>query len=365
MKHLFIVIFILLIPCGAYSQEKGADRSDRGGFGISLKNINFIKNNEYFNPVTEGYTLIGYFIQPALIYSPFEKMKIRIGTHILSYAGEDRTERPSFLFSTRYNITEKTSLTMGSLNGSDSHLMFDPHFNKERLYTNYLENGLQCVTETDHVFTDTWLSWENFIHKGDTTREQFTAGESFKYTSGNIADIFYLEVPVQVQFKHFGGQISNYSSHVITYFNTCAGVRINCRIDNGRFGTVGVEYLQFYFKELTGKGDIGITKGYASWYRLHYQYKSIYLGSYYWKSHDYFAPNGNAIYGSVSDYQENVIINDRTIWTNSLYLTLHPADFLEFYIGFDSYYDPGIKRMDTALALHLKFDKLIRIAGSL
>ena len=366
MKHLFTGILFLCITVAVHGQETANDYNNHGSLAINLKNINFVKNNEYFNPVIEGYTLIGYFIQPSLIYSPYEKIHIQLGTHILSYAGDEKIKNPSLLFSTRFNITAKTSLIMGALNGSDKHRMFDPHFNKERLYTNYLENGLQSVTETNHLFTDTWLSWENFIFKGDTTREQFTAGESFNYTSSDIAEIFNLEIPVQMQFKHFGGQISNYSSHVITYFNSCGGIRINCRINNGRLGTAGIEYLQFFFKELTGKGDIGITNGYASWFRFHYKYKSFYLGSFYWKSHNYYAPNGNMIYSNVSDYQKNMIINDRTVWTNSLYLTIHPADFFEVYIGFDSYYDPDIKRMDTALALHLNFEKLIRLtAGSI
>ena len=57
---------------------------------------------------------------------------------------------------------------------------------------------------------DTWVSWENYIFKGDSTREIFTFGESFRYTSSPIADFVHFEVPVQLQLKHHGGQISNY-----------------------------------------------------------------------------------------------------------------------------------------------------------
>ena len=37
----------------------------------------------------------------------------------------------------------------------------------------------------------------------------------------------------------------------------------------------------------------------------------------YWNAHNFYAPNGNPIYGSVSDYQPDVVIHDRKIITNS------------------------------------------------
>jgi hypothetical protein len=336
--------------------------SEPGIVSLSLKNINFIKNNEYFNPVIEGYTLIGYFIQPEIVYSPSKKVRLQLGTHLLNYAGANRISQAKLVFSTTYNFSENTYLTLGTLNGVDKHRMLDPHFDNERIYKANLEDGLQFVTENDHIFSDTWINWENFIFKGDTIREIFTFGESFRYISAKISDIFSVEVPVQLQFKHYGGQISNYNEHVETYFNYAAGVRINFDIAGKRLGIAGLEYLYFHYSELqTGVDDL-ITTGYASWFRFHYNYKTIYFGSYYWKGHNFFAPNGNAIYSSVSTVTENLIVPDRAIWTNSLYLTFHPLDYLEIYLGFDAYYDLNLKHMDTALALHLYLNKLIRLA---
>jgi hypothetical protein len=218
------------------------------------------------------------------------------------------------------------------------------------------------VTETEHIFSDNWLSWENFIFKGDTTREVFTTGESFRYTSGKIGNTFTLEIPVQFQFKHYGGQISNYREHIETYFNLAAGLRINLDIAEKRIGTAGIEYLQFINNELSKRGPNGVTKGYASWIRFHYNYKAVYFGSYYWKSHNFYAPDGNGIYSSVSLRDIKAVIPDRKIWTNSLYLTFHPLNYLEIYFGFDAYYDLNLKRIDPAMALHMSFNKLIRLA---
>jgi hypothetical protein len=363
MRHPFtiVIFFFVLIP-GIHCQEKDDTLSGPAKVYLNLKNINFIKNNEYFNPVIEGYTLVGYFIQPTIVYSPSKKVKLQLGAHLLSYAGEDKISQAKLVFSTTCNFSENTFLTLGTLNGSDKHRMLDPHFDNERLYNSYAEDGLQFTTKNDHIFSDSWLSWENFIFKGDTTREIFTFGESFRYASAKIAEIFKIEVPMQLQFKHYGGQISNYSEHVETYFNLATGVRINFDISGEKLGTAGIEYLQFINNELTKTEVQGITRGYASWIRFHYNYKVLYFGSYYWKSHNFFAPNGNPIYSSVSTVKDDVVIPDRAIWTNSLYLTVHPLDYLEIFFGFDAYYDMNLKHMDTAMTLHLNFEKLIRIA---
>jgi hypothetical protein len=82
-----------------------------------------------------------------------------------------------------------------------------------------------------------------------------------------------------------------------------------------------------------------------------------------WSSHNFYAPNGNFIFGSVSDHRDNLIISDRKLITGTIDIRLPYKNFLEFYLGFDGYYDTDLKRFDSALTLHLRFDKLIRITS--
>jgi hypothetical protein len=82
----------------------------------------------------------------------------------------------------------------------------------------------------------------------------------------------------------------------------------------------------------------------------------------FWKSHDFYAPNGNFIFSSVSDHFDNLVISDRKLITGSVNIKLPYKDFFEFYIGFDGYYDTDIKRFDNAMTLHIRLDKLIKIA---
>jgi hypothetical protein len=355
----FIIIFITIWK--SYGQSAEETGSQPGELSLRIKSLNFIKNTEYYNPIVEGYTIPGFFFQPELIYAPSGKVALRAGTHLLKYWGTEKFSQIRPVFSATLDLSENTSLTLGTLSGSDRHRLFDPHFNSERLYTAYVEDGFQLTSKNDHLFSDTWLSWENFIFKGDSTREVFTFGESFRYTSSPVAEFLHFEVPVQVQLKHFGGQISNYSEPVETFLNLATGLRLNADLAEKRCGQAGIEYLQFINNEFNGESQSGISYGYASWIRLHYTFKALYFGAAYWKSHNFFAPNGNPIYGSVSDYQPGVVIPDRRIISNFVYLTLLPESYLELFLGLDTYYDVDLKRLDNSITLHLNFDKLFKL----
>lgn len=362
MKQLVVFFTFLLVTISViHSQEKEDTSQSHGKVYLSIKNINFVWNDEYFHPIIEGYTLVGSLVQPSIVYAPTDKLKLKIGTHLLTYAGANKISQAKLIVSTTYNIFEGTSITVGNLNGSDKHRIFDPQYNFERLYTSFSENGFQVITETDHIFSDNWLSWEKFIFPGDTIREEFTTGESFRYTSGKIGNSITVAVPVQVQFKHYGGQISHYHGGVETYFNLATGLRLDYDVAHKRLGTAGLEYVQFINKELSNKGSTGVTKGHASWIRFHYNYKAITFGSYYWDAHNYYAPDGNFIYSSVSSRRANTVIPDRKIWTNCIYFKAYPVDGLEAFFGFEAFYDLNLKHLDTAFGIHLRFEKLIRL----
>ena len=378
---LFITIFfsIILKLNGQTNEEKNIKPDE---LALRIKSISFIKNNEYFNPISsskfvmassrplfadkskwiEGYTLIGFFFQPELIYSPSSRVIIRAGMHLLKYSGEDKFSITRPVFSTTLFFSENTSLTLGTLPGADRHGLFDPHFNSERMYSNYAEDGFQLLSTNDHIFTDTWLSWENYIFKGTSEREIFTFGESFLYKSMPLAGFLSFEVPIQFQFKHYGGQITNYPEHVETFFNLATGIRINFDIGEKRFGQAGIEYSYFRNSVIPDRPYTIISHGNASWFGLNYNFRSITLRSSYWKGHDFYAPNGNPIYASIMDFQSDYAIHSRRVLSNSVFLKILPESFLELLLGVETYYDMCQKRMDHSITLHLNFDKLLRLA---
>jgi hypothetical protein len=362
MKKLALFSFLIFLFPSLVAQQSDKLIPDRGTLSLGIQSLSFVKNNEYMNPVTEGYTMIGFFIQPVIVYSPGKKFNLALGTHISGFSGLSGLEKPELVFSSTWNITPGSKVIIGTLDGSDKHRMEDPVFHTEKLYTAFNENGLRIVNDYDHVFSDVWVNWENFIRKGDTTRETFTGGISFRYISSKIGEIVSMEVPVQGIFKHYGGQISDYDGEAETYFNASAGIRLNAFPGGGRFGKAGVEFTQFLYSELTNWGEAGVTDGRASWIRLYYDFKFLRFCSSYWKSHDFYAPNGNPIYSSVSDYKKGIIVHDREMWNNSIFLKFTPGGYFEFLAGFETWYDTGFKKLDNALTIHLRFDRLIPLS---
>lgn len=360
MKQLKAVsaILILILLSGVCL---GDTIPEPGKLYFNFRNINFVRDDEYSNPVIEGYTLIGYFIQPTLVYMPSQKITLQLGAHLIGYAGTNKFSLVKPVFSTSYNFARNFTLTAGTLSGSDSHRMEDPHFNKERLYNEYSEDGVQLRFLNDQFFSDTWLSWEHFIFKNDTAREVFTAGESFCWNSRVINDFLKIEIPFQLQFKHFGGQISNYPEEVETYFNTAAGIRMTALLPGMKEADIGVSGLLFNGRCLTGNAPSRINSGYGEWFRLFMDYRIVHIEGGYWRSRNFYAPNGNFIFSSVSDHLAGVVIPDRRIITCSAGISAFPDRVVKFFLGFDGYYDTDLKRFDTALTLHLRFDGLFRI----
>ncbi|HLN21311.1 MAG TPA: hypothetical protein VK213_09505 [Bacteroidales bacterium] len=368
------ILLLLLMVSSAMGQMPDTLKND--DFSISIRSIAFIKNNEYFNPIKtsdfiistglpwpvdksdwiEGYTLTGFFLQPELVYT-HNKVSLKGGVHLLKYSGETILKaRP--VFSTSLKISENTVLTIGSLNGSDSHRMYDPHFDKERIYTSYVEDGFQVVTKREDIFNDTWLNWENYIFKGDTEREVFTFGESFRYKSPQIMDEFSIELPLQFQFKHFGGQISDYPEPVTTFFNFAGGARINFDLFNIK---TAIEYTGFYNSVFPSREANIINSGNASWLRVHVEKGNFSSVASYWHSRNFFAPNGNGIYSNVYDFSSEYIIPERELITESVFFSLFPEQFLNLLFGVDLYYDVWENRLDHAITLHLDFNKIFSL----
>jgi hypothetical protein len=354
---------LLMSALAVHGENTGETQTRQGDLSLRIKTISFIEDNEFFNPIVEGYTLLGFFLQPELVYTPSDKVILRAGGHLLKYDGTQKFSQVRPVFSTTLQFSAKTTLTLGTLSGPDQHHFLDPHFYDERLYNQYVEDGIQLTHIDDHIFTDTWISWENFIFKGDSTREQFTTGESFRYTTSPINDLVRFEIPVQLQIKHLGGQISDYAAKTESFFNVAAGLRVNFELNSKKTSQAGVEYLQFYNNMRKGDSISGITQGYASWIRAFYYYKGLHVETGYWNAHNYYAPNGNPIYGSISTYKPDVVLHNRRIVTSTTSIRLLPASSLELYFAVDLYYDIDLKRADQTYTLHLNFDKLISLAS--
>ena len=113
MRNLLITLIIIFIISGPAPCQDSRESTNPGGvLSLRIKNIDFIKNNEYYNPIIEGYTMPGFFLQPELLYSPSGKVTVRGGIHLLKYAGTEKFSQIRPVISATWNISGTTALTV-------------------------------------------------------------------------------------------------------------------------------------------------------------------------------------------------------------------------------------------------------------
>jgi hypothetical protein len=85
-----------------------------------------------------------------MVYHPAEKVILQAAHTFLSTRGQNSyaTVRP--VFSVTYKLSEISRFVWFSLPGCDRHRMFDPHFNKERVYTENTEEGVGFTLQNNN-----------------------------------------------------------------------------------------------------------------------------------------------------------------------------------------------------------------------
>jgi len=391
MKLLFSAFLtILIFQFELTGQTTDKPEKQKGDFYFALKTISFVRNKEYFNPASqgplflgtmyqqnrlfwyegfgyfnpniEGYTLLGNFLQPSVIYYPYSNLSIRAGVHILNYSGAGKISEIKPIISMKYSFSERTSLTLGTLEGCENRKLFDPIFDFESIYTKNSQNGFEFITDQNHFTSQTWLDWEHFIFAGDNEREVINFGESFKYSTDKILNDFEINVPVQYMIRHRGGQISNYTEKMETFMDLAAGININYDLNKVKKRYIGADLIHFIYYDNTPDAPIlSFKQGRAEWLRLHYNSKNLLLEMAYFKSHNFYAPLGNLVYSSISGFTGRTLLPDRSLASCTMNLNILKMRYLELFLGVDFYYDMNIKELYNAVALHLKFNEAVKL----
>lgn len=359
MMKIACLLIALLHFTVVTSQESQAPASggnnDSGPLSFSFGSMVFFRNNEYRNPITKGYTLTGSHLRPLLLWEPGEGIEVKGGLFISVWSGFDGSPVIKPVFSTSYEVFPGARLTIGSLDGPDKHRMFDPHFENEKIYSDFQEEGFQFVVNKGRIFSDTWINWEIFTFRGDRFREELTFGESFRYFSGEPDDRIRLEFPIQLLVKHWGGDISIYTEPVETQLNLAGGIRLIHGSDNNGKGGTGLEATAFTYIRGRDLSDIVFNDSYALWLRGDHTYGDLFVTAGLWVSNNFHSPNGNRMYGSISNYREGVTLPKRTLLTGSLNYTINKGTGLfSFLQGFDWYFDLRERKFDFSTTLHIR-----------
>ena len=321
-----------------------------------LESMGFFQNNEYLGNIVNGYTLTGAMFRPKLSYSPVAGLYIEAGVHLIKYNGKDQPVNTTPWISARYCFSDRFSVITGNLNQNNQHGLPEQLWEPERIYTDKPEAGLQFLYTGKRLDAQTWVSWEQFIQKGDSFQEHFTAGVTGKYELIN-GKLLKINIPAGILFYHQGGEINGPTDgtrpRMQTHSNVFLGSDMLLKINKKKLKSLDLKYSHFGYTAVTTDSNTQPYKsGHANFVEMGLSTRNSRISLGKWDAFQFIAPKGREIYQSVSEidpsfnapnqsmlmakyyWQKNIAPGARVAFQLEAYLHDSPMGSLSYSYGF-------------------------------
>ncbi len=320
------LLFIAFLLCTAalaqidslvYPTSTKIDTARTRELSLVVDNLTFFKNNEFKGTHQDGYTLPGLWLRPRLKYVPFDNLSIEAGAHALYYygaksypggtyagiptKGEDKhTMHVRPFLRLQANLFKGFDVVLGNIYGGANHRLDEPLYNQELNLTADPEMGVQVRYDNPYFFADGWINWQHFQFHADKEQEMFVAGVSTQTRLTPVKKAFQLTLPVQVAFRHIGGEIDSLDAGIQTRLNLAAGLRLQYAFPKRCFvKSMAVQGMFVYSGQLAGNSlpfDSGF--GVNSFLAVNAKHLSLKAG--YWHSEDFDGIQGSPAFSNVS-----------------------------------------------------------------
>lgn len=321
-------------------------------FSYQFEALGFIKNNEYFNELVDGYTLIGHQILPSITYKSGNYTKITAGIFIEQAYGETKINKIIPTFTLEYQ-KDSLQLIFGQLRGNLQHQLIEPLYNFENILDRRLENGIQLKTQNRFLVTDTWVDWQKFIRKGSDFQEEIWAGThlSFKYSAKSPSLV------LQLTAKHKGGQINIGLGRIQTTLNAALGLKYKFDfVKSGFLKSLSTEhYLVLSKTDISTNKQLKDGLGISNSISLNTKILNLTLN--YWLSDGYIAPNGGDLYQSISTNFKSTdyIEYNRNLLILRLIKEINLDKNLSLSIRFEPYFNFNAKELEHSEGIYLRY----------
>lgn len=326
--------------------------SSKPKFGLRYNGLAFFKNNEYFHPLVEGYTLPGFHIQPRLYCDLDDKFSLEAGVHLSQFSGKKGLNSVDPLFRATYSPTQSFSILLGWLKGTTSHQLIEPLYQWEKIYTQPLEYGVQFLVNKPGFKLDTWIDWERYIEFNDDFQEELTFGTTTKtlvYKNGDLE----CWVPVQATIKHKGGQVVAIDEPLTTLANYATGFNISLNRSGSLVKKLLFDFYYVGYKDFSPQKRLAYQHGYGFYPVVTANISAFKTSLGYWFAHGFISPKGEPLFQSVSAVNPDKVIPRRYLvtWKASYYKQIFKD--VSFAAYFESYYDVNIPQMDYAYGISM------------
>ncbi len=335
------------------------DSTNSKHFRFHFESFNFLKNNEYFLNIADGYTLFGNQFSPTIIYQPSCGVTVEMGLYSWKDFGNNAFSNIQPIFSIKVQ-RDSSQLIFGNLSGNLNHRLIEPLFNFERVILNRQESGIQYTRRKKNTFFDSWIDWQNMIYKDSNSKEEIFAGFNWNRKIVNRPN-FSFSMPLQVTFKHRGGQITRDTAQVITNINTALGMEAEWKFK--RF--LQAIRLQNYWVGYRQNSNYHpyFPNGSGIYLNLTAETKAINLMLSYWKSSGYLSDAGGDLYQSVGRTfrNPNSIERERKLLIIRVMKDWKIIDNLWLTLRFEPYFDLVNHEFEHSEGLFLTYRQGFRL----
>lgn len=267
---------------------------------VGLDVFGFLKNNEYFNDIADGYTLFGYQLNPKLVYFPASFIRLEAGAWLWQDFGTTRYNqvRPTFTLKIQ---KPHYQLLFGNLQANVSHRYIEPLYDVEKVINDPLENGMQFIWNRNKLWLDAWINWQKMIYRGDPFREEIAGGLSAEqHLVQDEVRGWQLSLPVQFTAQHKGGQIDASPLPLVTLFNGAVGFKLRKNIDGKFWKAWHTQNYLVGFKDFSNVYQYPFTSGTGLYLNagLDTRVQNVMLS--YWRGNGYLAEQGGRLFQSAS-----------------------------------------------------------------
>ena len=329
------------------------DTADAGKVNIHLYNNNFVKNNEYFGPYTEGITYLGTILQPEVTWTCSNNFSLSAGWYLRQFFGYEGFEKSLPVFRARYTFMPGGNFIVGQLDGQRQHGYIEPIYSEDNYFTKNPEYGVQMLVEKKNFSTDFFMDWEKFLMPGDPFKEIISGGLLASYAPNGLAENKGVSAHFQSVIRHFGGQVDVLDEPMQTRSNLAFGAEYAFLPSLTYLNRITLASYYILALELSPTNTIEYDKGSAFHSTVGVENKWVKLNAGWFHGNKFFAPMGDYLFQSISELDSTYTCDTRDLVTSKFLFSQQIIKGVNMGARFEAYYDLQRHSLDYSYGLNI------------
>lgn len=333
---------------------------------IQLEHLNFLRNNEYFLPIADGYTLFGYQLMPKAVYNVNGSLFLEGGMFLRKDYGKSGYKEVEPMFTARYK-SGRHEVLLGNLDGGFAHGLIEPLYNFENQLIQRLESGNQWKFHGRRSQLDAWVDWRHMIYDYSPTQEEVWGGFSGSTvllgaksdSATGRKEGFELKVPYQFTGYHKGGQIDTANLPLVTYFNAASGLESSLNWKEGFFKALTFKGYYLGFVDYSQQKKLPFKSGRGVFLNASVKTRPFEIMVSYWMGNDFTTWAGGKLYRSVSSsiHKPGYVERQRELLIFRLLQDIRISKELPIFISarLEPYLDLRAKKWEFSHGLFLSY----------